>query len=183
MTRTPFAYLRWVTRDINVVRPRTLWPYFQRREDQISVSKGEKVLVNACWNGLTVFDARWFETPSNITETLLDSSRPAIERLNRTETLPDGDVTAKLPLRFRTSQLCHASECLLTSLDMHRLSSPIRPLIYVNPRVIVGMFQNLPSLQLARLFHVPRPRLLAACAAMAYHLGRLDSHADFRIYQ
>lgn len=63
---------------------------------------------------------------------------PAIARINRTETPSDGEKLNKLPIRFRTSSLCHASECLLTSLDMHRRARPIRPLIFVNPRVIVG---------------------------------------------
>lgn len=132
----------WVTRDVDANRARTLWPFFARRDDQTRVDRGEAVLANACWNGLVAFDARWF-LPQGVAAPAAaprapDAPVPAIERLPRNATAPDGEAPAKLPLRFRQGVLCRASECLLTSLDMHRLATPVHPLIYVNPRVAVG---------------------------------------------
>lgn len=47
---------------------------------------------------------------------------------------------APLPLRFRTSQRCYSSECLLVSYDLHRAMHPEgrRPKILINPNVRVG---------------------------------------------
>ncbi|WFD43517.1 hypothetical protein MPSI1_002179 [Malassezia psittaci] len=135
-------YDTWVTRDVNVRRPRPLWPYFQRNQDQKAVARGEKVLVDACWNGISAFDARWFHVASNTQSNNSDSEQPVITHLPRNSTLDDGEFPVKLPLRFRTGKLCRASECQLSSLDMHRLAHPLRPLIYVNPRVIVAYDQR-----------------------------------------
>ncbi|WFC99427.1 hypothetical protein MYAM1_002171 [Malassezia yamatoensis] len=154
-------YDTWVTRDVNVQRLRPLWPYFKRHQDQKSIARGEKVLVDSCWNGITAFDARWFHVASDTQSNVSDSKQPVITRLLRNHTLNDGETPAKLPLRFRTGKLCRASECELISLDMHRLAHPLRPLIYVNPRVIVAydqrdyfMYHNLVFWRLNYPWHV-----------------------------
>ncbi|WFC94741.1 hypothetical protein MBRA1_001375 [Malassezia brasiliensis] len=158
-------YDTWVTRDVDASRARTLWPFFARRDDQARVDRGEAVLANACWNGLVAFDARWF-LPQGVAARAAPPRAPgapvpAIEQLPRNATLPDGEAPAKLPLRFRQGVLCRASECLLTSLDMHRLAQPVHPLIYVNPRVAVAydrrdyyMYHNLVHWRLAHPWHV-----------------------------
>lgn len=43
-----------------------------------------------------------------------------------------------LPLRFRTSNICYESECLLSSLDMHRIARPLRPRIFLNTDLAVA---------------------------------------------
>lgn len=47
-------------RDADGKTTRPFWPYFKAEQDQKAVQAGLPVPVNACWNGLTAFDARWF---------------------------------------------------------------------------------------------------------------------------
>ncbi|SPC64117.1 related to CAP59 (required for capsule formation) [Ustilago sp. UG-2017b] len=111
-------YDTWVMRDVDGFRPTPLWPYFKREQDIASLRRGEPILVNSCWNGITIFDAKWFlptlQTDANATPI------PG----------PDGG-----PLRFRTHPECLVSECLLPSYDIH-IRSKERPLIFVNPRAV-----------------------------------------------
>lgn len=132
-------YDTWVLRDTqgNTVRP--LFPYFRTKEDRDDVQAQRPFPVNACWNGLTVFDARWFTNGPRTPVSANGTDGPVIA------TLPppplehnDGyDTAATLPLQFRPCAQCFASESLLTSLDMHRLAHPKRPRIYVHPGVKV----------------------------------------------
>lgn len=45
---------------------------------------------------------------------------------------------AMLPIRFRSSKVCYESECLLSSLDMHRIARPLRPRIFLNTDLAVA---------------------------------------------
>lgn len=153
MTRTCYDLPRWVTHDLDGHRPRALWPYFLREQDKANVRAGELVEVNACWNGIAAFDARWFTAPSDerpATNTTLPSGDvpalprpenkvPVIQRLpSRPPRNDSAELPARLPLHFRDSTICRASECTLISLDMHRIAYPTHPLIYMNPRIVVG---------------------------------------------
>lgn len=132
-------YDTWVMRDADGHTTRPFWPYFREENDQNAVRAGLPVPVNACWNGITAFDARWF---SNSTKPRDPSYAPS---LNAALTLPlppyvvnDGtDQAATLPLTFRPSSQCFSSESLMSSLDMHRIAAPHRPRIYVNPNLVV----------------------------------------------
>ena len=126
-------------RDADGKTTRPFWPYFKAEQDQKAVQAGLPVPVNACWNGLTAFDARWFsnttisanETMPFLTSALTLNSPPIF----RADSL---DVPATVPLTFRNSDLCFSSESLLSSLDMHRIARPYRPRIYVNPNLVVA---------------------------------------------
>lgn len=123
-------YDTWVTRDINEARLKPLWPYFSSAEDVASMRVEEPILVNSCWNGLTIFDASWFTSHSR---------RPLLlQETTQAEALATHNLS--LPLRFRASPAphCLTSECLLTSYDQHLLSAPHRPRIYINPQVLVS---------------------------------------------
>lgn len=111
-------YDTWVMRDLDGIRPTPLWPYFKREEDVNSLRNGDLIPVKSCWNGMTVFDAKWF---------LPNTDKDA----NSTEKsgVDDG------PIRFRTHPECNISECLLPSYDIH-VRSKRRPLIFVNPRAV-----------------------------------------------
>lgn len=114
--------ISWVMRDVDGFRPTPLWPYFKREQDVASLRRGEPIPVNSCWNGITIFDAKWFlptlQTDANATPI------PG----------PDGG-----PLRFRTHPECLVSECLLPSYDIH-IRSKEQPLIFVNPRAVASEF-------------------------------------------
>lgn len=134
-------YDTWVTRDVDQDRLKPMWPYFKRADDVDSVRVGSPVLVNSCWNGLTIFDAAWFMAPQD-TSTAASKSKSSLPSLGLSEA---GVAKAKewnvsLPLEFRSVQpgACIASECLLSSFDQHLLSYPHRPSIYVHPRVVVS---------------------------------------------
>lgn len=115
-------------RDVDGLRPTPLWPYFKRGQDVASLRRGEPIPVNSCWNGITVFDAKWFlpnpKTDSNLT------------------TSPSLDDS---PVRFRTHSECLVSECLLPSYDIH-LRSKQRPLIFVNPRAVASKYSTVGAL-------------------------------------
>lgn len=132
-------YDTWVMRDADGNTTRPFWPYFKAEEDQRRVHRGQPVPVDACWNGITAFDARWYlnsTVPSTFSNTSLHSAA---------STLPtppysindEVDDAATLPLSFRGSKRCFSSESLLSSLDMHRIAHPKRPRIYVNPNLAV----------------------------------------------
>lgn len=130
----------WVMRDADGRTTRPFWPYFKAPEDQRAVQGGLPVPVNACWNGITAFDARWFRN------TTIPTDAPISPLLTAARTLPSPplqskdvlDVAATVPLTFRESPICYASESLLSSLDMHRIAKPYRPRIYVNPTLTVA---------------------------------------------
>ena len=129
-------YDTWVLRDQYGKTVRPLWPYFRHKRERRAVDAETPIPVNSCWNGLTVFDARWFtnQTPPVLSRQPAVASLPPppIER-------QDGlDYPAKLPLQFRTCASCNVSEATLTSVDMHRLTRPHRPRIFVNPAVKVA---------------------------------------------
>ena len=109
-------YDTWVMRDVQGNRPTPLWPYFKLDQDVAALRKGEIIPVNSCWNGMTIFDAKWF---------LPSSSKDPSSDLG----IDDG------PIRFRTHPQCLASECMLPSYDIH-VRSKQRPLIFVNPRAV-----------------------------------------------
>lgn len=141
-------YDTWVMRDRWGKTVRPLFPYFRAKADRDAVSAGQPIPVNSCWNGITVFDGRWFSPFSHQTTTYI-STAPAVAALTSPSIADDGkDISATLPLRFRPCNSCNVSEALLTSLDMHRLSSPHRPRIFVNPQVTVAY--NYPSFYLYR---------------------------------
>lgn len=109
----------WVMHDVEGNRPTPLWPYFKREEDIASLRRGDAIAVNSCWNGMTVFDAKWFLPTTRRNN---DTARPGID---------DG------PIRFRTHPECNVSECRLTSYDIH-IRSKQRPLIFVNPKAVAS---------------------------------------------
>ncbi|TKY85307.1 hypothetical protein EX895_005469 [Sporisorium graminicola] len=112
-------YDTWVMRDVQGERPTPLWPYFKQEADIDALRKGDIIPVNACWNGMTIFDAKWF-LPTNVDGARNASAQPGVD---------DG------PIRFRTHPQCLASECMLPSYDIH-VRSKQRPLIFVNPRAV-----------------------------------------------
>ncbi|PWZ00850.1 hypothetical protein BCV70DRAFT_159040 [Testicularia cyperi] len=119
-------YDTWVTRDVDDNTLKRNWPYFSREEDITALRSGTPFLVNSCWNGLTAFAAKWFmDSDASPTDTLPGSSDAA-------------EPPLKLPLRFRSSPTCFSSECQLTSYDLHRAVWPLRPRIYINPKVQVA---------------------------------------------
>lgn len=133
----------WVTRDLQGNTAKRAWPYFIAAADVASVRDGVPFLVNACWNGVTVFDARWFLKPVSTPE----AEHAVIEPTRTNQTLktsfqdvnPDVlDPPSQLPLRFRSSPRCFSSECQLMSFDIHRAVAPLRPRIWINPRVKVA---------------------------------------------
>lgn len=107
-------------RDIEGNRPTPLWPYFKREQDVATLRKGDPIPVNSCWNGVTVFDAKWFLPTS-----------PEDRNATATPGVDDG------PIRFRTHPECNVSECLLPSYDIH-VRSKQRPLIFVNPKAVAS---------------------------------------------
>ena len=136
-------YDTWVMRDRYGMTVRPLWPYFRRGQDRSGINALEPVPVNSCWNGMTVFDARWFLPASAPRTSIPNAQHPTSPVIVSVPPAPlvrdDGiDTPAKLPLEFRTCRSCNVSEALLTSLDMHRIAAPRRPRIYVNPAVKVA---------------------------------------------
>ena len=137
-------YDTWVVRDANARAPRPLYPFFYSWRDQAIVFRRGSVPVNSCWNGITAFDARWFLPATNSTSSTppknTSSDTPAISRLSFPIPSYDdsSDGPAQLPLRFCTSNICYESECLLSSLDMHRIARPLRPRIFLNTDLAVA---------------------------------------------
>lgn len=105
-------------RDVQRNRPTPLWPYFKLEQDIASLRRGDVIPVNSCWNGITIFDAKWFLPTGK------DGNNPSTNA-----GVDDG------PIRFRTHPQCLASECLLPSYDIH-VRSRRRPLIFVNPKAV-----------------------------------------------
>ncbi|TIB96773.1 hypothetical protein E3Q18_02992 [Wallemia mellicola] len=101
------VYNTWVTRDTCQRRVKPVWPHFQDKHSINLLRQDKPIPVNSCWNGLTAFDSKWF-----------------VE--GRQE-----DIT---PVRFRILDECVASECLMSSYDIH-LQSDKQPDIYMNPQV------------------------------------------------
>ncbi|PWN32573.1 uncharacterized protein FA14DRAFT_161952 [Meira miltonrushii] len=121
-------YDTWVTRDIDGNRAKPLWPYFAADRDVKTLEEQKPILVDSCWNGAVAFDARWFR----------DSTAPLTKPDKHHLTKREQDSAAKMPLRFRNSNICLSSECLLTSLDIHQALQPIRPVIVMNPKVVTA---------------------------------------------
>lgn len=131
----------WVLRDKNQKTVRPLWPFFRDADDRRAVESRRPIAVNSCWNGMTAFDARWFSntsfsarnsTPAKTWEPVISSlPRPIIRN-------DSSEKPVTLPLQFRTSRICNASESQLTSLDMHRLAHPRRPKIILNSDLVVA---------------------------------------------
>lgn len=121
-------YDTWVTRDIDGNRAKPLWPYFAADRDVRTLKEQKPILVDSCWNGAVAFDARWFR------DATAPRTRPATHKTSHLKRRGDGI----LPLRFRNSDICLSSECLLTSLDIHRALQPIRPVIVMNPKVVTA---------------------------------------------
>ncbi|CAD6976888.1 unnamed protein product [Tilletia controversa] len=184
-------YDTWVTRDAFARRVKPMWPYFQELEDIAKLREGVPIEVNACWNGITAFDAKWYidssmedwprvrqlraEAASSSAsardvdddddgrrelrrEVQIEGEGTAVSAANSSMTsirrghevqARSYDAPAHLPLRFRPSTSCIASECMLFSYDMHRLirslrlpvptmltaHTQLRPLILMNPKV------------------------------------------------
>ena len=131
-------YDTWVMRDADGKTMRPFWPYFRATQDQAAVRARLPVPVNACWNGITAFDARWFmnaTTNASLPTLTAAMALPPHRPLLHQDAL---DRAATVPLSFRSSSTCFASESLLSSLDMHRISWPHRPRIYVNPDLVVA---------------------------------------------
>ncbi|CAO1623631.1 unnamed protein product [Jaminaea pallidilutea] len=123
-------YDTWVSRDVSRTRLRPLWPYFDRPDDIESLRRGEPILVDSCWNGMTAFDASWFSTKAQHNLSLPDAGRQKAASWD-----------AKYPIRFRAvpEGACVVSECLLSSFDQHLLLAPERrPNIFINPAVVVA---------------------------------------------
>ncbi|KAE8272230.1 hypothetical protein A4X09_0g156 [Tilletia walkeri] len=171
-------YDTWVTRDVHGLRVKPMWPHFKELTDIAKLRARKPIEVNACWNGITAFDAKWYldsdmsrwprvqkfqstaagaPTGGSSRKSISNSSLGMVSGLTTLEARYDWpyDPPAVLPLRFRTSKTCPASECMLFSFDMHRLVRPLqhpttpaaaaasrsqeqlRPLILMNPRVEV----------------------------------------------
>ncbi|KAK0542205.1 hypothetical protein OC845_006728 [Tilletia horrida] len=169
-------YDTWVTRDTLSQRVKAAWPYFQEVSDVQRLREGVPIEVNACWNGIAAFDAKWFIDSSMDSWPRVRTLRAAgssnlmsrsdtigpSERRSRLDARAESsevtrrwegpfDEPPKLPLRFRPSKVCVASECMLSSFDMHRLVRSLnlptpdrrtphalaRPLILMNPKVAV----------------------------------------------
>ncbi|KAK0556869.1 hypothetical protein OC846_000896 [Tilletia horrida] len=170
-------YDTWVTRDTLSQRVKPMWPHYQELADVQRLREGVPIEVNACWNGITAFDAKWYMdsnmdswprvrqlraaasssrwSRSDINDrsersTELDAREESSSEISRRWDGPFDDPP-KLPLRFRPSKVCIASECMLFSFDMHRLVRSLnlptpkrrtpqdfaRPLILMNPKVAV----------------------------------------------
>ncbi|EAU87467.2 capsular associated protein [Coprinopsis cinerea okayama7 len=113
-------YDRWVLRDACGGPTKEVWPYFTEPRAVKKLRKGEPIEVATCWNGVAVFDASWF-----LLDGESDKDSPTTEH-------------SPLPLKFRASNKCTASECYLIGMDMHFWKSPKMPKIYVNPQVKVA---------------------------------------------
>lgn len=130
---------RWVTRDRDGKRAKPLWPYFAAPRDVDALKREKPILVSSCWNGAVAYDARWFMDKEPPRKIVSDSGTlQSIARRGAKDNATSEEPTLRLPLRFRTSSQCLSSECLLTSLDMHRALKPYRPWIFMNPTVVVG---------------------------------------------
>ncbi|WWC66739.1 uncharacterized protein I206_100644 [Kwoniella pini CBS 10737] len=119
----------------------------------------DTIQVSACWNGITILDARPFLfqqyddhlSNSNIEDLELGHSNFNMEKrgwrmIDNLTTYP-GSVNSpkiELPIKFRTSNIpeCDHSECFLISYDLHRYhyNRPVK--IYMNPKVKVAYEQN-----------------------------------------
>lgn len=134
-------YDTWVMRDADGKTVRPFWPYFRATSDQERARARLPVPVNSCWNGMTAFDARWFTNATAAAQ----PKKPA-PHVTAALTLPQPPLVhtdalgepATLPLLFRKSDVCFASESLLSSLDMHRIAAPYRPRIYANTDLVVA---------------------------------------------
>lgn len=163
-------YDTWVTRDVYGDRAKPLWPYFAAGSDVDALIDRRPVLVNSCWNGAVAFDARWFTDDSPPRTSPILQHPSAKERQRPTSpSARRSDTAVRLPLRFRSSSLCLSSECLLTSLDIHRALQPVRPVILMNPNVVTAydhrtffLYHDLMRWSIVRPWHVVWERLLSA---------------------
>lgn len=127
------------------------WPYFVGAKQIAGLLADQPFLVNACWNGATAFDAKWFldsSSASGVQQTdRKEMSGPYSHPYNTTTVTrgplldinPDiEEPPVVLPLRFRSSPRCFSSECQLISFDIHRAVAPLRPRIWINPRIAVA---------------------------------------------
>jgi alpha-1,3-mannosyltransferase len=144
MTSPPHS---WVIRDSCGLPTKEIWPYFP--SDRIAIDnlrRDSPIEVATCWNGAAIFDARWFLPRNDNTQgqpqylcRIFHLKSSNIPFYLPVPTIPHtGQLTPNLPLRFRDNPACVASECFLISYDMHLLTAPERPRIYVNPQVNVG---------------------------------------------
>lgn len=133
----------WVMRDVQGETAKRTWPYFANKREIQALRDERPFLVNACWNGVSAFDARWYLN----TVSTLAAKRATLEPSQSNQTLqtsaqdvnPDAlEPPLELPLRFRSSPRCFSSECQLMSFDIHRAVAPLRPRIWINPRVKVA---------------------------------------------
>nr|XP_018266885.1 uncharacterized protein I303_00865 [Kwoniella dejecticola CBS 10117]OBR89043.1 hypothetical protein I303_00865 [Kwoniella dejecticola CBS 10117] len=149
-------YDSWVARDVCGTPMRTFWPHVK---DPISVRKMEReetIQASACWNGVTVLDAKPFlyQKPAE-GESNLGLANPGLDylgmekrgwRMIDNSTYP-GSVSSPsidLPIKFRTSEIaqCDHSECFLISYDLHRYHHQRPVKIYMNPKIKVAYEQN-----------------------------------------
>nr|XP_019048948.1 hypothetical protein I302_02728 [Kwoniella bestiolae CBS 10118]OCF27878.1 hypothetical protein I302_02728 [Kwoniella bestiolae CBS 10118] len=145
-------YDTWVARDVCGTPLRPFWPYVKDGESIERIRKGEPIRVSACWNGVTVLNARPFLFHDSGD---LDGSIPAVGGLEKrgwrmidNSSYPHSVSSPVLihqnPIEFRTSNIsqCDHSECFLISYDLHRYY-PDRPVkIYMNPEVKVAYERN-----------------------------------------
>lgn len=109
-------------RDEEYIRPKPIWPHFNRTEDVTRMRNGDLIPVRSCWNGIAAYDA----------DLVIDTGR------NPPYSKPT-DPNVKWPIRFRPSRDCLTSECLAINLDIHLLLKDIRqPVIFISPRVQVA---------------------------------------------
>lgn len=152
---------RFVLRTSENERVKPLWPYFSNPNDVDRLRRGLPIEVNSCWNGVSIINAKWFYESSS-QDSLPPKPTSISSALERRGTIPDIDLSQPipqhaLPLKFRRSERCYASECLLISYDLHRGLAPLRPKIFLNTKVLVGEF-TLREDSTLRRYSFPRER-------------------------
>ncbi len=115
-------------RDEEAIGAKPLWPYFQRQKDISRLRNGDLIPVNSCWNGMTVFDAKWFVSRRD-SLAMIEGDR------QDTQDAIEGQ-------QMGSNSVSHSSsmQCVRVSphqLDIH-LRSTQRPLIFINPKSVAS---------------------------------------------
>lgn len=165
-----------------------IYPWFSHTDNSNSrrdvLDQKDAVRVRSCWGGMTVFDARWFQTDgirngSEDTDLTLNHSITSFRQTSedtynhRTTTPFSRDPSSKTtrPIRFRASTDTYwdASECCLIHADLDAVvnrsgSTPTE--IYLNPYIRVAYSsRTFHFLRIGRRFErlfAPLQKLLSA---------------------
>ncbi|WFD08247.1 hypothetical protein MVES1_003619 [Malassezia vespertilionis] len=170
-------YDTWVSRDITRSRPRPLWPFFKRPEDQYAIEHGEAFEVNSCWNGMTALDSRWLLQPVNATVSPVEMASEKTSTHTGSQVVPGKDRFvgrhAKLSMDKRTAaniQLGMHRSKHTPIVDRTPLHSSAHPIIHNIPANTMRKHEDI-TVQLPLKF-----RFSKTCHSSECLLISLDMH-------